>query len=103
MALPELRGWCGHCGAVRRLRAEDEFASCSSCGKVLLELRGVGAAAAAPRRRRRAEGGAGAGVAAMRAQAAAREGKYQTPSQASLVAADDRSSMDWEAGGLSMH
>ncbi|PUZ66108.1 hypothetical protein GQ55_3G280300 [Panicum hallii var. hallii] len=59
MALPELRGWCGHCGAVRRLRAEGELASCSSCGKVLLELRGGGAAAAAPRRRRRAEGGAG--------------------------------------------
>lgn len=59
MALPEEMYWCGHCGAARRLRVEGEFASCSSCGKVLLELRGGDAAApAAPRRRRRAEGGA---------------------------------------------
>jgi hypothetical protein len=65
------------------------------------------AAVARPRRLQGGGGGLkaarGAGVAAMRAQAAAREGKYQTPSQASLVAADDRSSMDWEARGLSMH
>jgi hypothetical protein len=72
MALSELC-WCGHCGAVRRLRAEGEFASCSSCGKVLLELRrgDDASAAGAPRRRRRAEddgaagrGSAGAGVGA---------------------------------------
>jgi hypothetical protein len=35
-----LLAWCrcGHCGAVRRLRLEGEFASCVVCGKVLLEL-----------------------------------------------------------------
>ncbi|RCV17842.1 hypothetical protein SETIT_3G252200v2 [Setaria italica] len=59
---PSAMCWCAHCGAVRRLRAEGEFASCSSCGRVLLELRGDAAsAAAAPRsllqrrRRRRRE------------------------------------------------
>uniref|UniRef100_J3M6W5 Uncharacterized protein n=1 Tax=Oryza brachyantha TaxID=4533 RepID=J3M6W5_ORYBR len=39
--------WCSHCGVARRLRREGEFASCSSCGKVLLQLRGEDAAAAA--------------------------------------------------------
>ncbi|KAF8719849.1 hypothetical protein HU200_024608 [Digitaria exilis] len=39
--------WCAHCGAVRRLRAEGEFASCASCGRVLLELRKDAAVAAA--------------------------------------------------------
>ncbi|OEL15809.1 hypothetical protein BAE44_0023173 [Dichanthelium oligosanthes] len=57
MALPELC-WCGHCGVLRRLRVEGEFASCSSCGKVLLELRGDAAAAAPRRRTRRTEDGA---------------------------------------------
>ncbi|KAF8719848.1 hypothetical protein HU200_024607 [Digitaria exilis] len=54
--------WCGHCGAARRLRVEGEFASCSSCGKVLLELRGGGVAAPpAPRRRRRTQDDGAAG------------------------------------------
>ncbi|KAJ1262762.1 hypothetical protein BS78_09G134900 [Paspalum vaginatum] len=44
--------WCAHCGAVRRLRAEGELASCGTCGRVLLELRGDAAAVAAPRRQR---------------------------------------------------
>ncbi|CAL5094782.1 unnamed protein product [Urochloa decumbens] len=59
MALPELC-WCGHCGASRRLRDEGEFASCSACGKILLERRGGDAAALPParRRRRRTEDGA---------------------------------------------
>ncbi|RLM52878.1 hypothetical protein C2845_PMPSC011945 [Panicum miliaceum] len=46
---PSALCWCAHCGAVRRLRAEGDFASCASCGRVLLELRGDAAAAAAAR------------------------------------------------------
>ncbi|KAF8765719.1 hypothetical protein HU200_008222 [Digitaria exilis] len=45
--------WCAHCGAVRRLRAEGEFASCASCGRVLLELRKDAAAVASRSLRQR--------------------------------------------------
>ncbi|PAN19687.1 hypothetical protein PAHAL_3G290400 [Panicum hallii] len=47
MAPSALCCWCAHCGAVRRLRAEGDFASCASCGRVLLELRGDAPPAAA--------------------------------------------------------
>jgi len=47
MAPSALMCWCAHCGALRRLRAEGDFASCASCGRVLLELRGDADAAAA--------------------------------------------------------
>ncbi|CAN6333190.1 unnamed protein product [Urochloa humidicola] len=40
MALSAAVCWCAHCGALRRLRAEGDYASCGACGKVLLELRG---------------------------------------------------------------
>ncbi|KAF0922935.1 hypothetical protein E2562_002172 [Oryza meyeriana var. granulata] len=41
--------WCSHCGVTRRLRREGEYASCSSCGKVLLQLRDAAAEAPRPR------------------------------------------------------
>ncbi|KAK3135677.1 hypothetical protein QOZ80_5BG0422070 [Eleusine coracana subsp. coracana] len=44
---------CGHCGAVRRLRMEGDFASCGVCGKVLLQLRGDKERSRALSRRRR--------------------------------------------------
>jgi len=44
---PSALCWCAHCRALRRLRAEGDFASCASCGRVLIELRGDDAAAAA--------------------------------------------------------
>ncbi|KAG0517972.1 hypothetical protein BDA96_09G135300 [Sorghum bicolor] len=50
---PPAMCWCGHCGAVRRLRAEGEFASCASCGRVLLDLQEDAVAAPPPRHRRR--------------------------------------------------
>ncbi|CAN6360226.1 unnamed protein product [Urochloa humidicola] len=53
MALSAAVCWCAHCGALRRLRAEGDYASCGACGKVLLELRGDAAAAAARRLRQR--------------------------------------------------
>ncbi|AQK93072.1 hypothetical protein Zm00014a_042034 [Zea mays] len=61
---PSATCWCGHCGAVRRLRAEGEFASCAVCGRVLLDLQDDAVAAPPPRqlrrRQRRARDGAAA-------------------------------------------
>jgi hypothetical protein len=53
-----LLAWCrcGHCGAVRRLRLEGEFASCGVCGKVLLELRGDEELASRMRKRSKKRG-----------------------------------------------
>jgi hypothetical protein len=47
---------CGHCGVVRRLRVEGEFASCGVCGKILMELRGDAERARSLSRRRRMRG-----------------------------------------------
>ncbi|CAL4900587.1 unnamed protein product [Urochloa decumbens] len=52
MALSAALCWCAHCGVLRRLRAEGDYASCGACGKVLLELRRGAKAAAAARRLR---------------------------------------------------
>ncbi|CAL4893409.1 unnamed protein product [Urochloa decumbens] len=52
MALSAVLCWCAHCGALRRLRAEGDYASCGACGKVLLELRRDAKASGAARRLR---------------------------------------------------
>ncbi|AQK93073.1 hypothetical protein ZEAMMB73_Zm00001d009924 [Zea mays] len=63
---PSATCWCDHCGAVRHLRAEGEFASCAVCGRVLLDLQDDAVAAPPPpqllrRQRRRARDGGAAG------------------------------------------